>query len=282
MTVHIAFASAQGAVVVSDSQGTFGLESEHHGLQKQYIGEDFVVCVAGDVSILNWVFESLGTHGAPLNASNICATVEQILEVDVRPQFQSQVAVMVLTSDTTESQIRLYDPARYRRFGPASSFNAIGSGATFVDRAMRRDTHLGIRESRLSLADMLAGATSFADVANESLAVDDLLLAGILAQGRSYILGDRKVVPARAPAPIKGQWTHVSAAWSDIQAICAKLNSEIREATRIFSVIRDGHLDHAVVKNLMSANASIATARGELTSRVADFRRWYDSQLGRK
>ncbi len=46
MTVHIAIANADTALLASDSQGSDAV-SEFHGWQKQFAGPDFLVGVAG-------------------------------------------------------------------------------------------------------------------------------------------------------------------------------------------------------------------------------------------
>jgi hypothetical protein len=75
MTVHIAIANRNEAVLFSDSQGSTDRE-ESHGFHKQYVGENFAVGAAGHGGIIMNLFEMLNDRlgpSTPHPAATICS-----------------------------------------------------------------------------------------------------------------------------------------------------------------------------------------------------------------
>jgi hypothetical protein len=122
----------------------------------------------------------------------------------------------------------------------------------------------------------------FAEAANESLTVDDKFLVGILIDKKTYLLGDRDIVPAYAPAQLIQNWGIVATKFFEpIRDALKTINGEATEAQRVFSKIRDGSLTPADGAPILAANASIRSNLQNLSSLVTGYRAWYDGLLGR-
>ncbi len=269
--------------MVSDSQGSTEV-SEFHGWQKQFVGPDFLLGVAGSGAILDALFAELHARAQepnPVTAATICDFVPTFLNDQVRYESQREVRLILATPDANGRAIQTFEPGTFKRFGRRKNFSTIGSGAAFVHSASERDQQLGMVLNAGSLAHLLVLITYYAEAANESLTVDDKFLIGFLADNKTYLIGDRDVVPTYASDQVTQQWSQAAASFDDIRAILKTLNAEVVEAQRRFSKIRDGSLAGSDVDPLLAASTSIRNNLQSTAQLVANYRAWYDGILGR-
>jgi hypothetical protein len=199
----------------------------------------------------------------------------------VRYEAQREIGVILATPDVNDLAIQTFEPRIFKQFGKRRGFSTIGSGAAFVGSAIARDQQLGRVFNTSSLAHLLVLIAYYAEAANESLTVDDKFLVGFLTNNRTYLIGDRDIVPSYAPLQVTQHWSHASTSFDEIRAILKTLNGEVVEAQRRFSKVRDGSLAMPDMLPLLVASASIQNNLHVLAQRVADYRVWYDGILGR-
>ncbi len=283
MTIHLAFARAGEAILLSDSQGSTDL-SESHGIHKQFVGENFVVGVAGHAKILLHLFDALDdkigaqTAATPDQLTNI---IETFIDLEVREKYWDRIQILLVVAEGTDCAIREHSPAVFKRFGMVGSFTGIGSGADFVERARLRHAEMGMTLPTQSLADMLATATFYAAIANESIAVDDQLMVTMIANKRSYLLGDESIHVAHVPPEITLNWKSIANHWNGIRGIVKSIDGELREAQRITSTIRSGTFLPSFLKIIEQACYSVEKQRTQLNDKISEFKSWYDSLLSR-
>ena len=136
--------------------------------------------------------------------------VQTFLEQRVRYEAQGEVELILATPNADDLAIQTFEPRIFNGFGKRRNFDTIGSGAEFVHRAIGRDQAIGIVFNNTSLAHLLVQIGYFAEAANESLTVDDKFLLGILANNRTYLLGDINIIPSYAPAALTQAWPQAS------------------------------------------------------------------------
>ena len=283
MTVHIALSNDEGAILLSDSQGSTS-SSESHGNQKQYIADNFIIGGAGHGGIIDRLFSYLEQQ-SNLPSADAVESVETFFETEVRrEEFRSTSVLLVVPGEPPhpEKKILAYDPGTFVHFDPPSRCAAIGSGCEFVGRAWRNRGVLGIQFPSENLADLTVEAVFCADAADESLTVDDLLLVSYLKNGKAYCMGDGELRLKYAPDEIKEKWrTEIGSKWREIRDFATEINNEIREAVRLFSAIRSGQLTPFATSQFMSTNRTVDRKRLELQKCLDDYFDWYDQQLNR-
>ena len=277
MTVHIAFSGNEGAVILSDSQGSDSI-SEAHGFQKQYVGEGFILGGAGHGGILGSLFEAI--NRSPPTEAQVATFIEDYLESELRPSVVGKIQLLLLRSSKgSQNKVANYSPCTYRHFSSDRSFGSIGSGAHFVFNALARHGELGIEMPTDSLADMFVKAIYYADVANESLTVDDCLMASFIKNDMSYLIGMAEIGIWHAPNKALRNWGAISKWCEKIVSMSKTVNSEVREATRLFSRIRISALDKAAVGQLENANKAVEGHRKKLAQAIDAFCVWYDANV---
>jgi len=279
MTVHIAIAQAQQAVLLSDSQGSTK-DSESHGLHKQFVGANFLVGMAGDGGIIMRQFADLTSkfgYDDPHPVTNIKAAIEAFIDCEVHPSAFAQCVTLVVGCETDGStSVYEYEPGKFRHFGPRQSFGTIGSGSLFVDRASRRNQELGIVFPGDQLEDLLFEALHYADAANESLTVDDALATAMIRNGCTYLTGDRSLNVRHAPPEVAQFWNQLSPCWDEIRETIRTVNGDLRVAQRTFSSSQRGELSKTDLATLVNLNQGIGTSRKKLSVELTNFLAEYD------
>jgi len=135
MTCHLAMLGATGAVMFSDSQGSDS-ESENHGNQKQFVGEDFLVGGAGHGWIVMRLLAELSDAQAKGNvdAARVEKFITDFMLNEVAAEARGSVDILV----TTLGGVKRYTPGVFTKFGKPMAVGSIGSGATYIGRAQRR------------------------------------------------------------------------------------------------------------------------------------------------
>lgn len=284
MTVHIAASlpDASAAVIFSDSQASTSTD-ESHGAQKLYAGEDYLVGCAGSGAIIYRLFEKLHEEAA-LNAAGLMPFIEQFLQDEINPRARETIEILTLTpSGGPEPAIRQFMPSHFLHFGSRATFSSIGSGASFVFRAIKRDGKNGIPFFLDSIVDLMLAADNLAEAATESLTVDDLHLVGILRNGRTYVLGHRDIVRTFfAPAlSTVAAWTLVSQGLEEVVAIVDTIKAEVTNGQRTVSNMRKGAITAHDLHLLQNSNQAIAQSRAALDARINAYCGWYDALLAR-
>jgi hypothetical protein len=281
MTFHIALSAAAGSVMLSDSQGTTEA-SEIHGLQKQYVGDSFLVGGAGSSVVLNALFDTLSAGSAPRGGDALTALVEGFFEREVRPGALAQAEVLIVTPDAGGKTVQRLVPAALTRFGRRGEMGAIGSGASFATRAVQRDHAIGVEWSMGSLADMLVFAYDCADAANESVTVNDELMAGFLMGDRAYAMGDEAIKLTHIPREILNNWRFVSDYYNEeILPLVRSIRDARRFAYRAFSGLLMPEPDAGTRDAIAAHLAIVAAGVPALSARLAEFFAQYDGYLGR-
>jgi hypothetical protein len=285
MTFHIALSAPVGSVMLSDSQGSTET-SETHGVQKQYIGDGFLVGGAGSSLILNALFNRLGDLGkatdAALGGGDLVAWIERFFEREVRHDALERAEVLVVTPSVDGRTVQRFVPGVLTRAGERTAMDLIGSGAAFAVRATQRDRAIGVDWSMGSLADLLVFAHDCADAAGESLTVNDKLLVGFLVEDRAYAMGDEAIKPAHIPARIRDNWRLVSNVYKrEILPVVQAIRDARRAAYRAFSRLLAAESDPEAAESIEEHRASLAITVPLLRGRLADYIVLYDGFLGR-
>jgi hypothetical protein len=288
MTFHIALSAPAGSVMLSDSQGSTET-AETHGVQKQYIGEGFLVGGAGASLILNALFSKLGGQpraGEPaLAAADVAAFIEQFFEHEVRPGAMERAELLIVTPSADGKGVQRFVPGVLSRCGERSTMDLIGSGASFAVRAAQRDRAIGVDWAMGSLADLLVFAHDCADAAGESLTVNDKLLVGFLVEGRAYAMGDEAIRPAHIPARIRENWRLVSNYYKrEILPVVQAIRDARRHAYRAFSRLLVGTAEAPeaeVQESIEEHRAALAITVPLLRARLMEYLALYDGFLGR-
>ena len=288
MTCHIAIANPDTAVLSSDSQSSDD-RSELHGIQKQFAGSDFLVGVAGLSMVIPELFDRLeeasrpGGTNAPLDAARISAFLAHFIDTEIRPEARREIEIIVVTPpDANGNAAQTFLPGTFSRLGRREPAGMIGSGAEFASRAFTRYAQLGIELPFTTLADLVITIEDLTKAADESLTVDDSFLLGILSNGKSYLMGDRRIILGHAAQPIIREWSRATIRFHEIMATARDINGEIIDAQRQLSAIRTSALTPASLVEIQRINdGPITTNRRTLVHLLDDYLAWYDGILGR-
>lgn len=285
MTVQIALSTNSAAVLFSDSQASDEY-SVVHGMQKQFAGPDFLLGIAGLGPLQSALFASLeaSTQSGSnrLEAAGLTAFLERFIENEIRPEIRNQAEFIVVTPpDAGGAAVQTFYPGVFVHLGRRTRFDAIGSGAVFVNRAWSRYAQLGIDLPFDSLADLVVAVEDFARAANESLTVDDSFLLGVIANGKAYLMGDRRIQLSYAPSSLRQQWTEAATRFHDLMSAARAINGEMVVVQRWLSPIRTGSLTPAALNAIHNSNSSVITSRQSLIRQLQDYFAWYDGLLGR-
>lgn len=285
MTFHIGLAGPTGSLLLSDSQGSTET-SETHGVQKQYVGEGFLVGGAGSSLVLNALFNRLGhwsrSGDLPRGGQDVAALIERFFAEEVRPDAAERAEVLLVTPYAGGPGVRRFVPGVLARFGEGTAMELIGSGASFAARAAQRDRAIGVEWSMDSLADLLVFAHDCADAAGESLTVNDKLLVGFLVEDRAYVMGDEDIRPAHLPAGIRDNWHFIAKHYKlEILPVITSIRGARRHAQRALSQLLAGEPAAEPLALIERRRAAITAARPPLRAHLADLVALYDGILGR-
>jgi len=286
VTVHIALANAGTALLASDSQASDDT-SEVHGWQKQFAGPDFLVGVAGLGLVLDELFGRLQEATEPganqLVSGGLKDFIENFAAREIQPPARSQIEIVTVTPPGPDGHaVQVFLPGVFTHLGRPSGFDSIGSGAEFVQRVFSLYNRLGIAIPLGEVADLVVAVEDFAKAADESLTVDDSFMLGIITNGRSYLMGDRRISLRFAPDPLKQQWTEAANRFHNIMAAARAMNGAMLSVQRELSAIRTGNLTQAHLDAIRESNdVVITTSRQSLIQQLQAFFAWYDGLLGR-
>ncbi|MEZ4315295.1 MAG: hypothetical protein R3F14_45345 [Polyangiaceae bacterium] len=266
-----------GSLILCDSQLSTQ-SSEIHGAQKLFAGEGFIIGGAGLSVVITDLFAELGSTS--VDATSVIGAVETYFETRLSDNAR-EAASFLLATEHREGGIQHFWPEVFRRFQRRTNMEAIGSGAEFVGRALTRDAELGIDWPRESIADMLIMADQYFSAANESLTVDDQIMVGFVSSGRSYLMGDRRIGPAYAPATIVGAWPSLTTLFEEIMAIVRAVRGEFQAGARQLSRLASCSIDPSVFLAVSHHQNAMVTNRAALEVRVNAYMTQYDTIMGR-
>jgi hypothetical protein len=283
MTVHIAITHPNHAVLFSDSQGSTD-RSEIHGWHKQFVGRNFAVGVAGHGGIIAGLFENLASQFDLLNDypfADVMVAIQKYILSHIQPQVQGSTSILFMGYDGPHPKVWRWEPSVFRCFSSPQSFSAIGSGAEFVGKANARNSLLGIDMPSGSVAEMIVSAIHYAEAANESLTVDDLLSVVLFINGRTYLLGEKEVSVQISHPNVIANWRQISEKWIEFRTRSTAIESEFREATRFLSLIRCGNLEEIRLQDFKRINNAVALSLIDFNRAIDDFCVYYDALVGR-
>lgn len=283
MTVHIALTHPNHAVLFSDSQGSTD-RSESHGWHKQFVGRNFAVGVAGHGGIITGLFENLSSQFDLLNDypfAEVMLAIQKYILSHVQPQFQGATSILFMGYDGPNPKVWRWEPSVFRGFSSPASFSAIGSGAEFVGKANARNSLLGLEMPSGTVAEMIVSAIHYAEAANESLTVDDLLSVVLFINGRTYLLGEKEVSIRISYRNVIVNWRQIAEKWIEFRTRSTAIESEFREATRFLSLIRSGQLEETRLQDFKRINNAIDSSLIDFNQAIVDFCVYYDALVGR-
>ena len=120
-----------------------------------------------------------------------------------------------------------------------------------------------------------------ADAAYESLTVDDTHLVGVIVNGRSYAMGDRKIKPYYLEEPIRQHWQSIGKRFETISAIAETANSMIENAFRSIQGVWTGNVDVNDAAIPIQSAVLVQAEYDRLEKELLDYFTWYDSLLSR-
>lgn len=261
--------------MASDSQGSDD-RSESHGLQKLVPGADFLIGGTGAGDLVRTVNQRLVADYKDVNADNIAEYLPRVMAEDIRSEVWTDVEFVV----AGEKQLLYYQPGRFLR-PQQRPFAMAGSGAEFVRRAWFRDMELGIEIKQETLADTFVAVEGFLDAANESLTVDDKLMFGIVAGGRTYVMGHRDIYPLYIPPAVFDKWNLVAQKYEEMRTMAVQIRAEFGNAQTNLSSIRIAQFGTAEAEALNASNGSISRMRSDLNAALQQYMGWYDGLLER-
>ena len=284
MTCHVAFSSKTGAVMLSDSQLSTD-KVEFHGIQKQFVGNDFLLGGSGNALVIREMFTSLcdATTGECLwNNTEVVARILDFLENKVTVQARATVSfLLVRPCPINGHRIELVLPHSFRYSIPQKSCATIGSGSELVWPAIRRDTTLALFSQPHELTDMLVAGENYLDAAAQSLTVDTQFTVGMLRSDRAYIMGDKQIGANFTPPVIRSQWSEVAKRYKAMMDQARLVRGEIREAQRALSKIQTAQLDSDAIHAIEANQQSVEINRQQLQNKLEDYYLWYDGVLSR-
>jgi hypothetical protein len=284
VTCHIAFSNATTAVLCSDSQGS-GERSEQHGLEKQFVGSDFLLGVAGSGDVHAELFGELRDarqSDTSLNAANVQQFVERYVETKIHSKARRQIELILVTPpDANYKAVQTFNPEVFTGFGRQKWTACIGSGAEFVHRAFASYERLGICIPFDSLADLIVAVDDAANAAGESLTVNDAFLLGVIAGNKSYLMGDKRIVPCHATGRLIEQWGEAAKRFMLIMQDAKSINASMKVVQELVSSIRTKSLSPEDFNKISKLNEAITDSRQCLEQKLKDYFGWYDDLLGR-
>jgi len=274
MTVHIGIVGDSGdeGVIFCDSQAS-GEESEYHGVQKLFLGDDFLIGCAGSMAVIHRLFETLESQN--VTADQLCDTVERFVVEDLTEAARHQFEVIALAANN--SGIRVLTPSLFNAFGPPESFSCIGSGQTFVYRELSYEQKHRIERDTTTLAHLLLAVDNYAEAANESLTVDDWHLVGILFGGRAYLTGHPEIRPSFVSSQVRKDWSKNSQFYEEIRSLVEQIRSEISTSYAGFSAVQNGTLDQQSFPLFEASSNAVRNNLSILQTKLIEFTKWFDS-----
>lgn len=271
MTCHVVQRCGKGLIALADSQMS-GPQQEFHGAVKIIAGDGWLVGGAGIGLVIFALFEHLDKEKPKPEA--VATAVEWFLSNEVTEPMAANSMFYVATQNTLQT----IQPAIFKHARNAGGFTTIGSGAEFVTRAHARERALGILPSSDTLADLFVAVETSLLVADESLTVDNLLLMGLIVDGKSYLVGDKGVKPQRGPAKVISEWGSAADQFAALRNQANTIRGEREQAQRFLSPIATGSLDLKSWQDLESTNVSIGRLRGQLSASIQNLLDWYDAR----
>jgi len=209
------------------------------------------------------------------------AAIQQYILSHIQPQVQGATSILLMGYDGPHPKVWSWEPSVFRCFSSPTSFNAIGSGAEFVWKANARNSLLGIGMPIGTIAEMIVSAIHYAEAANESLTVDDLLSVVLFINGRTFLLGEKEVSVRISYPKVIENWRQIAEKWIEFRTRSMAIESEFREATRFLSLIRSGNLEEIRLQDFKRINLAIASSLIEFNEAIVDFCKYYDALVGR-
>ena len=285
MTCQLAFSSKAGAVLFSDSQGSTDA-TEVHGLQKQLVGDDFLLGGAGHGLVVEEVFKSLcdsvsGKCSVP--GVEVANHISEFLSSKVTAHAAANTNfVLVYREKDDEYIISVLRPSVFRSFVKQEDFVTLGSGAGLVQAAIDRDRKLGVFLQPELLSDMVVAGENYLETASESLTVDSQFVIGMLRYGNGYMMGDPEIGVSHAPGIVVEKWLEAAAQYREILAHAQLIKGEIRAAQRAVSSVQIGKLGSSAVTQVEGCRSSVEENRQGVTDKIEEYCRWYDKLIGRE
>ena len=284
MTCQLAFSSSIGSVMFSDSQvSTHSVE--YHGVQKQFVGEDFLLGGAGHGGVIAELFNSMRdpvTGNCTVGSTEIADHIVAFLRTKVTEQAAAATNfILVYAPQTNQNVIWEFHPSIYKEFILRGNISTLGSGAELIQIAIERDKKLGLYSEPEELVDMVVAGENYLEAATQSLTVDTQFTVGILHSDKAYLMGDSSIDIVYGPPAILQSWNDVATRYRRITAHAQQIRGEIRAAQRALSAVQIAGLDSAAVNIIEASQSSIEVNREQLRREIDDFCTWYDSLLGR-
>lgn len=284
MTCHVAFSSITEAVMLSDSQMSTD-KIEYHGVQKQFVGDDFLLGGSGSALIIQAMFNSLrdpATGRCNVKSTTVVSRIVNFLENELTKQARENANFLLVRPDLPNGNcIYQFLPAALRSPIPQGNYATLGSGSELVQPTIARDRTLGLFSQPQELTDMLVAAENYLDAATQSLTVDAQYTVGLLRANRAYLMGDEQIGAIYAPPVIVEKWKDASTRYKKMMAHARLIRGEIREAQRALSKIQTAQLDTAGFAAITDNQLSVETNRQQLQDEIQDYFAWYDRLLGR-
>lgn len=277
MTCHVGVSGVSGTLILCDSQLSTQT-SEIHGAQKLFAGDGFVIGGAGLSLVIMDLFAEL--ESMPTDATSVVNAVETYIEARLSDKAKG-AASFLLATEHPDGGIQHFLPEVFRKFRRRARMQAIGSGAEFVSRALTRDADLGIAWPTDSIGDMLILADQYFSAANESLTVDDQIMVGFVSSGRSYLMGDRRIVPNFAPKAVIAEWPALTTLFEEIMAIVRAVRGEFQAGARALSRLAACGIDASVFFAVEHHQNSMIMNKSTLGSKIQEYMAQYDAAVGR-
>lgn len=273
MTCHIGFLGDQCSCLLSDSQATSGAV-EAHGSQKQYIGDGFLVGVAGAADVGTAVLELLATSDTKPTSVN--RKIIAFLRKEVNPEAAAAFEAVVVTSTGSTPTIDSLRPSRFCEFRSNGVRFVTGSGAPFVQESWRHEQSSGLATPQNNPADLLLRGTQAMATAFRSLTVDDRLFVGLTVGGKSYPLVKGDISIMYADKRLRDNLAECMRRVQPIFAMCDTIIGELREAHRRFSLTIHG-LGGPTNNYIAKATQTISAQRSNLEQEIGTYCTWFDS-----
>lgn len=285
MTCQLAFSSKAGAVLFSDSQGSTDA-IEVHGLQKQFVGDDFLLGGAGHGLVIEEVFKSLCDSDSGkciVPGAKAANHITKFLGSEVTGHAVANTTfVLVHRGRSKDYMIRVLHPSVFKSFVRQGNFVTLGSGAGLVQAAIDRDRKLGVFLQPEQLGDMVIAGENYLETATQSLTVDSQFVVGMLRWGTGYMMGDASIGVSHAPEKVGEKWAEAARRYREIMAHAQMIRGEIRAAQRAVSSVQVGQLDGSAMDQVEACRLSVEENRKGVTDKIEGYCRWYDELVGRE
>ena len=258
---------------------------EYHGLQKQFVGNDFLLGAAGHSSIIREVFNSLrdpSSGDCIVDSTAVVKHIVRFLNDNVTEGAAATTSfILILEHRGAQVFVQELHPSIYKSFVQKGNIGTLGSGAELIETAISRDKKLGIYTQPQELVDMMVAGENYLEAATQSLTVDAQFTVGILKSNNTYLIGDSTIDVLYAPPAVVAAWTDVARRYKQIMARVQQIRGEIRAAQRALSSIQSAELDAAAIRIIEANQSSIEVNRKELSQKIEDYCNWYDRLLER-